>query len=286
LNEFIDIESALREALRRLQSASESPRLDAELLLARALDVPRSYLLAHPEDTLDPAAGERFFAVIDRRAGGEPLSYITGEREFWSMKLMVSPATLVPRPETEVLVERALMLIGRKTPMRILDLGTGSGAIALAIAKERPLSAVVATDASEDALAIARQNARQLDIANVSFFHGNWIDPVATKSFDLVVSNPPYVRAGDPALQRLRHEPADALVAGHDGLAAIRAIARSAGDVLAPGGKLLLEHGSSQQHDVAGLLLENDWCDIECVNDFSGLPRVTIAARNPSAGQI
>jgi release factor glutamine methyltransferase len=279
LNEFITIELALAQARERLQSASESPRLDAELLLARALDVSRSYLVAHPEDTLDPAAGARFNSAIDRRAGGEPMAYITGEREFWSLSLMVSPATLVPRPETEILVERALMLLGRKVVARILDLGTGSGAIALAIARERPLCELVATDASEDALAIARQNARQLDIPNVSFVCGDWIDPVAGQQFDLVVANPPYVRSDDPALERLQHEPLSALAAGNDGLDAIRRIAGEAGDILADGGRLLMEHGSDQRDSVAGLLRQHGWSDIDCVNDYAGLPRVTIAAR-------
>jgi release factor glutamine methyltransferase len=283
LNEFIDIDTALSRAIERLHSSSESPRLDAELLLTRALDVSRSYLIAHPDDTLDAAAQQRFFSLIGRRADGEPMSYITGEREFWSMSLMVSPATLVPRPETELLVERALMLIGRKAALRILDLGTGSGAIALALARERPLCDVVATDLSEDALAIARQNARQHDIANVTFEPGDWISPVAGRQFDLIVSNPPYVRAGDPALARLRYEPQSALAAGPDGLDAIRRIAASAGGVLADGGRLLLEHGSEQRDDVARLLRENLWAEIDCVNDYAGLPRVTQASRKTAA---
>ncbi|MEQ9561280.1 MAG: peptide chain release factor N(5)-glutamine methyltransferase, partial [Woeseiaceae bacterium] len=199
LNEFVEIATALRNAVTSLEPLSDSPRLDAELLLARALDVPRSYLIAHPEDALDPAASERFTQLVERRAAGEPMAYISGSKEFWSMELMVSPDTLVPRPETELLVERALMLIGRRASQRILDLGTGSGAIALAIARERPLCEIVATDISEAALAIARQNARHLDLANVEFATGNWIEPVAGQQIDIVVSNPPYVRSSDPA---------------------------------------------------------------------------------------
>lgn len=283
LNEFINIESALAVATDRLRSASESPRLDAELLLARALDVNRSYLIAHPDDPLDPASSERFFSVIGRRAAGEPLAYITGEREFWSMNLMVSPATLVPRPETELLVERALMFIGRKGNMRILDLGTGSGAIALALARERPLCDVVAIDTFPEALAIARQNARQLDIANVAFLCGDWLDPVSGQVFDLVVSNPPYVCAGDAALEKLRHEPLAALVSGPDGLDAIRHIAATAGRVLAAHGRLLLEHGSEQRDAVAQLLRQHGWSEIECINDYAGLPRVTVASGKRAA---
>ena len=277
LNEFVSIESALAEAIALLQSASESPRLDAELLLARALDVPRSYLIAHPEDELDPAAGERFFSVVRRRAGGEPIAYIAGEREFWSMNLMVSPATLVPRPETEILVERALMFIPRKAAMRVLDLGTGSGAIALAIARERPLCEIVATDLSDQALAVAKQNARQLDVANVTFYHGDWIAPVHDQRFDIVVSNPPYVRSDDPALRSLAHEPVAALAAGPDGLDAIRHIAATTGRLLPDRGMLLLEHGHDQKVAVEGILRDNGWYDIDCISDYSGLPRVTIA---------
>jgi release factor glutamine methyltransferase len=279
LNEFMDIESALAMAADRLQASSDSARLDAELLLSRALDVNRSYFFAHPEDTLDPDASKRFLSLVTRRASGEPMSYITGEREFWSMNLMVSPATLVPRPETEILVERALMLIGRNATLRILDLGTGSGAIALAIARERPLCEIVATDLSADALAIARQNARQLDIANVSFACGDWVDPVKGQQFDLIVSNPPYIADSDAALAQLRHEPLSALSAGNDGLDSIRRIAATAGDVLAGGGRLLLEHGSTQRDAVAAVLQRYGWSQIECFNDYAGLPRVTLATR-------
>ncbi len=282
LNEFMDIETALHSGANRLRAVSDSARLDAELLLAKALDVNRSYFFAHPEDTLDPAATGRFLALIERRASGEPMSYISGEREFWSMSLMVSPATLVPRPETEILVERALEYIGRNKPLRILDLGTGSGAIALAIARERPLCDVVATDLSSDALVIARQNARQLDIANVTFVCGDWVVPVNGQRFDLIVSNPPYIGAGDPLLTSLAHEPLAALVAGEDGLEAMRRIAEGAAEVLADGGRLLLEHGATQRESVSELLLHYGWSQIECFDDYAGLPRVTTAAR-PSA---
>jgi release factor glutamine methyltransferase len=279
LNEFVEIATVLRDAVKSLERISDSPRLDAELLLARALDVPRSYLIAHPEDALDPAAIERFAQLIERRAAGEPIAYISGSKEFWSMELMVSPDTLVPRPETDLLVERALMYLGRRACQRILDLGTGSGAIALAIARERPLCEIVATDISEAAIAIARQNARHLELANVSFATGNWIEPVAGQQFDIIVSNPPYVRSNDPALENLRHEPLSALAAGEDGLNDIRTIAATAGNVLVDGGRLLIEHGSEQQEAVADLLAKNGWTEIECVQDYGGRPRVSIAKR-------
>ncbi len=283
LNEFVKSDLTLRAAVaaavRRLEDVSESPRLDAELLLARAIDVPRSYLVAHPEDSLDPAARQRFFSAIDQRADGVPLAYIVGKKEFWSLTLMVSPATLVPRPETELLVERALQLMPREAEWRVLDLGTGSGAIALAIAHERSLCRITATDVSEAALAIASENARQLDIDNVSFLAGSWTEPVAGETFDLIVSNPPYVAAADPALDRLRHEPRDALVSGTDGLDAIRRLAVECGPVLADGGTLLLEHGADQQQAVTQILAENGWRDCRPFTDLAGLPRVTQATR-------
>ena len=275
----ITIHEAIATAVRRLDGVSGSPRLDAELLLARAIDVSRTYLIAHPEDTLDPAASDRYFAAVDRRSRGVPLAYITGEKEFWSLTLMVSDATLVPRPETETVVEQALGLIPRRAELAVLDLGTGSGAIALAIARERPLCRVVATDRSEAALAVARQNARQLDIDNVTFLAGDWTAPVAGRTFDLVVSNPPYVRADDPALANLRHEPESALVAGNDGLDAIRRIARQARDVLVEDGGLIVEHGADQETAVAEILRAHGWTDVRCFRDLAGLPRVTRAIR-------
>jgi release factor glutamine methyltransferase len=279
LNEFLRIDAALATAAAKLEGVSDSPRLDAELLLARALDVPRSYLFAHPDDALDPAAGERFFSVIDKRADGVPLAYITGEKEFWSMTLHVNPNTLVPRPETEVLVEQALLRIPRRASYKILDLGTGSGAIALAIAKERPLCDIVATDVSEAALMTAKENARQNNLPNIEFLLGSWFAPVAGRRFDLVATNPPYVPAADPVLPGLRYEPLSALVAGKDGLDAIRHIAANAGSVLHAGGTLLIEHGNQQHRSVASIFQAEEWLEITVTNDLAGIPRVTSATR-------
>jgi release factor glutamine methyltransferase len=277
LNEFVTIAEALRTASAALEPVSDSPRLDAELLLARAIDVPRSYLIAHPEDTLDSASSDRFHAAVAKRGSGMPIAYITGEKEFWSMTLMVSPATLVPRPDTEVLVEQALGYIPRRAAYRVLDLGTGSGAIALAIARERPLCDVVATDISADAVAIARENARQLDLANVSFLTGDWIEPVRDQRFDVVVSNPPYVRADDPALEALAHEPCGALVSGDDGLDDIRRIAADALAIIGPGGCLLIEHGADQGRDVAAILEDAGWHEVRVIRDLGGRDRVCFA---------
>ena len=276
------ISELLEAVTTRLAGVSESPRLDAEILLGRAIDMPRSYLFAHPEDVPDEAAVERFERTVERRVAGEPMAYIMGVREFWSMELMVTPATLVPRPETELLVDRALGHIPRRAEYRVLDLGTGSGAIALAIARERPLCHVVAVDVSADALAVAEQNAHHLDLANIEFRRGNWVSPVRNETFDLIVSNPPYVADEDPALDALRHEPAGALAAGADGLDAIRTLADRCRDVISPGAPLLIEHGAEQETEVRGVLAAHDWVEIECHKDYAGLPRVT-AARSPAA---
>lgn len=271
------IDLALERAVEALRPVSDSPRIDAELLLARALDVARAYLFAHPEDELDEAAIGRFFEAVGRRKEGLPLAYITGEKEFWSLPLMVTRDTLVPRPETELLVELALGFIPRRAEYRVLDLGTGSGAIALAIASERPRCEITATDASEAALNVARENARRLQLANVEFLPGDWTAPVAGRTFDLVVSNPPYVRHGDPALAALRHEPALALSAGEEGLSAIRLLARDCRALLRPGAPLILEHGIDQQDAVARTLEEHGWSAIQCHADLTGRPRATVA---------
>lgn len=282
LNDFAgndqDIGATLRLATGQLTGISDSPRLDAELLLARALDVSRSYLVAHPDDRPDGDARRRFAQAMAERARGVPIAYIVGEKEFWSATFMVTPATLVPRPDTELLVEKALRLMPREDEVCVADLGTGSGAVALSIARERPLAHIVATDLSAEALAIAGHNARQLDVANVEFLLGRWTEPLAGQQFDLLVSNPPYICSGDPALDKLVHEPRAALVAGEDGLDDIRLLAAECGSILRPGGHLLLEHGAGQRDDVARLLLDAGWSDVQCHADLAGRPRVTQAA--------
>jgi len=274
------LDAAIADATDRLRGVSESPRLDAEILLCRTINMPRAYLFAHPEDTLDELTIERFEDALGRRETGVPMAYITGIKEFWSHELAVSPATLVPRPETEILVNLAICEIPRDAEWQVLDLGTGSGAIAIAIACERRMCAVTAIDQSEDALTVARENARQLAPGNVTCLQGDWTEPVRDRVFDLIVSNPPYVRANDEALAKLQHEPQSALVAGEDGLGAIRVLAADCEEILAGGGALMIEHGADQADDVAGLLLEHGWADIACHNDLAGLPRVTVARRS------
>lgn len=274
------IDTIIKRTAGRLAAISDSARLDAELLLARTIDVPRSYLFAHPEERLDRASCERLERLLERRLVGEPMAYITGTREFWSLELHVSPATLIPRPETELLVELALREMPRGTALRVLDLGTGSGAIALAIARDRPLCRVTATDRSGAALDVARINAREHSLANVEFVEGDWTEAVAGRQFDLIVSNPPYVAAGDAALAALAAEPEAALVAGADGLDSIRVLARDCPPLLSGGGTMLLEHGAEQAAAVAELLAADAWVEVACHKDYAGLPRVT-SARKP-----
>ena len=271
----MNIDTALTNATRDLRTSSDSARLDAELLLMFTLGKPRSHLFAHPEKALSQDESSRFAALIGRRQSSEPVAYITGEKEFWSLDLCVSPATLVPRPETEVLVEETLSIIPADAEMTILDLGTGSGAIAIAIASERPNCRIVATDLSTPALAVAANNARRHTLGNIDFRQGAWFDAVGDDVFDVVVSNPPYVASGDPALEKLVCEPRGALVAGRDGLDDIRLIVAAAGKHLADGGSLLLEHGADQELAVAAILASAGWQDTVCLADLAGLPRVT-----------
>jgi release factor glutamine methyltransferase len=277
MSDPVSIEKALSAAAEKLHSVSEAARLEAELLLARAIDMPRSFLFAHPEDDLDDDALQRLDETVARRLAGEPMAYITGSKEFWSMELAVSPATLVPRPETELLVDIALRDVPRKAEWQVLDLGTGSGAIALAIARERALCSITAVDISAEALTVARENANRNTIGNVEFVEGDWTAPVADRQFRVIVSNPPYVCAGDEALESLRAEPLSALAAGENGLDAITVLARDCPSILEADGILVLEHGAGQKEQVAELLMSYGWERIQCYDDYSGLPRVTSA---------
>ena len=271
------IEIALADAKAALAGVSDSPRLDAEALLAFVLDAPRSRLFSHPETKLGDGAAATLAAAVARRKQGEPVAYITGKKEFWSLELVVTRDTLVPRPETETLVERALARIPGNRPCRVLELGTGSGAVACAIAAERPKTEIVATDASQAAIDVARGNAAQHHLNNIRFVTGDWIVPVIDERFDIVVSNPPYVRQEDPALEALRFEPRSALAAGPDGLDAIRTIADGARKIVADQGVLLLEHGADQRDSVHDILRRLGWTEIESFEDLSGHPRVTTA---------
>ena len=277
MSDPVSIEQAILDATERLRAVTDAPRLEAELLMARAIDMPRSFLFAHPEDELDADALQRLHQTVARRVAGEPMAYITGIREFWSMELAVSPATLVPRPETELLVDVALRDIPRKAEWQVLDLGTGSGAVALAIGRERPSCYITATDISADALAAARENANRNSIGNIEFLHGDWTEPVTGRTFQVIVSNPPYVRDDDEALDELQAEPMLALRAGDEGLDALEVLARDCRSIIEPGGLLVLEHGAEQEDAVAALLKAHGWANIRCYKDYSGLPRITSA---------
>ena len=251
---------------------------DAALLLAHALGKSRSWLFAHADDALGEAEAARFDVLLARRAAGEPVAYLTGWRGFWTLELAVTPATLVPRPETELLVDLALARLPVDAPVRVADLGTGSGAIALAIASERPLAQVLATDASSAALDVARGNAARNGIGNVAFRLGSWLQPLGEDTFDLIASNPPYIAEGDPHLARgdLRFEPAMALSCGADGLDAIRVIVRDAPACLRPGGWLLLEHGWDQGDAVRALLAAAGFVDVATERDLEQRDRVSL----------
>lgn len=274
------ISTALHWAIERLAPVHDTARLDAEVLLAFALGRPRSHLHAWPERGLDPDAWSRFRGLVERRYAGEPIAYITGRREFWSLDLAVTRDTLIPRPETELLVELALQTMTEGRPVRVADIGTGTGAIALAIAGERPQSTVVATDISAAALQVARGNALRLGIRNVEFREGNLCAPLREEIFDIIVSNPPYVENDDPHLARgdVRFEPISALAAGPGGLDVINRLASCARDHLAEGGWLLMEHGYDQAQEIRRLLSRYGYTEITSRRDGAGHER-TISAR-------
>lgn len=299
------------QALRVAQHAlfgSETAQIDSELLLGAALGATRAGLYAWPERVLSPSEHSRFESLLERRILGEPIAYILGEREFWSLSLRVTPHVLIPRPETELLVETALSLaaaaeslgaagsggsvgsvgsvragLAREhagAALRVADLGTGSGAIALALASERPHWQLVATDQSVDALRLASDNAVRLNIHNVSFRQGSWCDALPEGLFDMILSNPPYIDPQDAHLLQgdLRFEPVTALAAAEQGLADLRAICHEAPRHLVPGGALLLEHGFEQGPAVAQLLADAGFLGVRTLLDLNGLPRVTLGS--------
>ena len=274
------IRHALVDAAARL-AGSDSSRLDAEVLLAHVLERPRSYLYTWPERTLTPAQAAAFEALVRRRAAGEPVAHLTGRREFWSLALQVTADTLIPRPETEVLVEQAVARLPAGGQARVADLGTGSGAVALALAHERPGWRVVGTDRSLPALEVARANARRLGLPNLDWVNGHWCAPFRPDCFDLIACNPPYVAEGDPHLLTadLPHEPRSALTAGPEGLDALGELIPGAWQCLRPGGWLLLEHGPTQGAAVRHLLEAAGFASPETHPDLGGRPRVTGALR-------
>ena len=271
------IHALLLAASQQLNGHSDSAQLDAEVLLAAALGRSRSYLHAWPERMPGPEAMACFGAWLERRLKGEPVAYLLGRREFWSLELAVTPDTLIPRPETELLVELALARLPADEAVIIADLGTGSGAIALALALERPQARIVATDQSQAALAVAQRNAQRLNLAKIEFRLGDWCAPLTGECFDLIVANPPYVAAADSGWRQgaLRFEPPTALISGPDGLDALRTIIVQAPDYLKPGGWLVLEHGYDQGEAVPALLRKRGFIEVIDHQDTAGLSRAS-----------
>ena len=263
-------------ALLALASGRSIARLDAEVLLAALSGLGRAQLIAFPEQPVAALPAAMFIAGVERLAQGEPLAYITGVREFWSLPLVVMADVLIPRPETELLVELCLQRLDA-SPHRVADLGTGSGAIALALARERPEWQVLATDASPAALQVAAINRERLRIGNVRFAAGRWCDALDGERFDAILSNPPYVDASDPALAQLAYEPQQALVADDEGYADLLSIIRCAPAHLRPGGLLLLEHGTTQAARVRAALVAQGYDRVACHRDLAGHDRVTEA---------
>lgn len=252
-------------------------RLEAQVLLAKALGVNRAYLIAHAEDIPDEASLNRYYAMLERRLAGEPVAYILGEKEFYGLSFQVGPAVLIPRPETELLVELALDRIPADRLACLLDLGTGSGAIAIALAKHRPLAVVTAVDRAPAALDIAKGNVVRHGLTNVSFLESDWFAAIADKTFDLIVSNPPYVADSDPHLAQgdVHFEPAGALKGGQSGLDCILKIASESGAHLHPGGWLLFEHGYDQATACREILLNLGFADVDSARDLAGIPRAS-----------
>jgi release factor glutamine methyltransferase len=268
----LKVKEAVLTAAQRL-----GDRVDAEVLLAYALSKSRSWLIAHADDMLSAEHASAYTVLVEQREAGEPVAYITGRRGFWSLDLEVTPATLIPRPETELLVELALERLPVDAASTVVDLGTGTGAIALAVARERPHAQVIATDASAEALAVAQRNAERHGIKNVSFAQGDWFAPLGEQRFDVIVSNPPYIESHDPHLNQgdLRFEPISALASGVDGLDDLRRIVAEAGRHLAPDGWLLFEHGW-HQGDAARMLLRNAaFTKVSTTRDLEERDRVT-----------
>jgi release factor glutamine methyltransferase len=273
--------------VRRALAQSGLVPLEAQVLLAHVLDSDRAWLAAHATDPLRQADLDRFFALAKRRREGEPVAYLTGRREFFGLDLSVTPDVLIPRPETETVVEAALARLPADSTLRVIDLGTGSGAIALALAHERPSAQIVATDVSVEALAVAGANASRLALRNVRFVQSSWYDAVPPGPYDAIVSNPPYVALGDPHLAEgdLRFEPASALTAGEDGLWALRTIIGAAHAFLAPGGWLIVEHGYDQEAAVRELLVGAGFETLSELRDLAGIPRVAAGRRKTGSAE-
>ena len=276
------IKSVLAEAAATLAAVSDSALLDAEVLLCLALNKQRSYLRAWPDKQLQPEHLAAFKALLEQRQKGMPIAYITGNREFWSRDFQVTPDVLIPRPDTELLIELSLNLIPANEPTKIIDLGTGSGIIAITLAAERPHAQISATDFSLAALRIAQLNADKHHISNIQFYQSDWFADIPDTKFNLIISNPPYIAEDDGHLQQgdVRFEPQTALCAADQGLRDIKIIADAARNYLEPCGHLLIEHGYDQQQQVQALFKDLHYDKVQTYTDLSGQPRVTYGQWN------
>ena len=282
----MQITQLLKIANDQLESTSDSPRLDAQILLAHSLQKNRTWLATWSDKNLTQSEINDFNHLLKRRQLGEPVAHITGTREFWSLDLKVSRDTLIPRPETELMVEQILEKYPQTTDINLLDLGTGSGAIALALASERPEWNIIATDKSAPALNIARQNAQQLALKNIRFIAGSWFEPLNDlypdkHQFDIIASNPPYIPRTDPHLSEgdVRFEPLSALASGDDGLDDIRLICQQASAFLKPSGRLIIEHGFDQKSDIHSIFMDSGYKNIEQMSDLARQPRLCIGIK-------
>jgi release factor glutamine methyltransferase len=274
------IRQAAQSIQKMLAHELSEANFEVNLLCQHALKVNRAWLISHENDTLEASRQAGFEALVQRRLNGEPMAYILGSREFYGMQLKTTSATLIPRPDTETLVEAALAKIPQNASLNILDLGTGTGALALAVASQRPQTKVTAVDASLEALKVAIENAQSLNLSNVRLVESNWFSALVSENFDMIVSNPPYIAQDDEHLKLgdLRFEPLSALASGADGLDDIRKIIQDAPDYLNPNGWLMLEHGHDQANSVAALLRERGFSQIDHAKDIAGTQRVTFGA--------
>lgn len=283
----INIRSLINQGKLLLNGLSETPSLDAELLLAHVIKVPRSYLHTWPEKKVTEVNQQQFDFLIKRRSMGEPLAYIVGYKEFWSLNFKVSPAVLIPRPETEILVEQVLEKCANDPSIkRILELGTGSGAIAISLATEFPALEIVAVDRSLAALTLAKENAKNLAVTNVKFFLSDWFSALpqtqmTENTFNIIVSNPPYIAIDDPHLSQknLRFEPKEALISASNGLGDLHYIIQNATEYLASNGWLILEHGFEQGPFVLTFMKENGYIDVQDLSDLADVSRVTVGRK-------
>jgi len=278
----MNVHAVLHEAATTLKASNNGEeKLEAQLLLEHVLNVNHAWLITHADDEINNEAHQQFEALIQRRIAGEPIAHILGEREFYGLPFKVTPDTLIPRPDTETLVEAALAKTPSSEAINILDLGTGSGAIALAIAKHRPNAKVTAVDASKAALSVAEENGRSLNIPNVQFILSDWFSALKNQQFDVIVSNPPYIEQDDDHLKQgdLRFEPISALASGEDGLDDIRQIILDASAHLKPKGWLMFEHGYNQSESISKLLASAHFTSIETLKDLGSNDRVTFGQK-------